>query len=144
MSLFGAIQLGGNTLRAMQIGLQVVGNNIANANTPGFVRQEAVFVPAPVMRQGNLILGLGVKVDSIIQKVDQFVLERLAGARSDRASAEIQEETDRDLEVLLNELSDDGDLSSAFTDFFNAINEVLKDPSNVATRNLAVGKGDAL
>ena len=78
MSLFGAIQLGGNTLRAMQIGLHVVGNNIANANTPGYVRQEAVYVPAPVMRQGNLILGLGVQVDSIIQKLDQFVLERLA------------------------------------------------------------------
>ena len=128
----------------MQIGLHVVGNNIANANTPGFVRQEAVFVPAPVMRQGNLILGLGVMVDSIIQKVDQFVLDRLAGARSDRAGAEVQEETYRDLEVLLNELSADGDLSGALTGFFNAVDEVLKDPSNVATRNLAVGKGEAL
>ncbi len=50
MSLFGSIQMGGNTLQAMQIGLQVVGNNIANANTPGYVRQEAVYVPAPVQR----------------------------------------------------------------------------------------------
>ena len=31
MSLFGSLQLAGNTLRAMQIGLHVVGNNIANA-----------------------------------------------------------------------------------------------------------------
>ena len=46
MSLFGAIQMGGNTLQAMQIGLQVVGNNIANANTPGYVRQEAVCASA--------------------------------------------------------------------------------------------------
>src|SRR4051812_45962974 len=45
MSLFGAIQMGGNTLRAMQIGLQVVGNNIANANTPGYIRQEAIYTP---------------------------------------------------------------------------------------------------
>ena len=46
MSLFGSIQMGGNTLQAMQIGLQVVGNNIANANTPGYVRQEAIYAPA--------------------------------------------------------------------------------------------------
>ena len=33
MSLFGSIHLGANTLRAMQIGLQVTGNNIANTIT---------------------------------------------------------------------------------------------------------------
>src|SRR6185436_8877175 len=134
MSLFGAIQMGGNTLRAMQIGLQVVGNNIANANTPGYVRQEAIYVPAPVQRQGRLILGLGVEVDSIVQKIDRFVQERLVGARSDRANAEVQESTYKDLETLLNELSSDVDLSSAMTGFFNSIDEVLKDPGNVATR----------
>ena len=48
MSLFGSIQMGSSTLRAMQIGLQVVGNNIANADTPGYIREEAVFAPAPV------------------------------------------------------------------------------------------------
>jgi flagellar hook-associated protein 1 FlgK len=144
MSLFGSIQMGGNTLKAMQIGLQVVGNNVANANTPGYVRQEAIFVPAPVQRLGPLILGTGVLVDSIVQKLDKFVLERLVGARGDRANADVQEQVYSDLEVLLNELSADTDLSSGFTDFFNAIDEVLKDPGSVATRNLAIGKGIAL
>ena len=79
-----------------------------------------------------------------MQKIDHFVQERLVGARGDRANAEVQEQVYRDLEVLLNELSDDVDLSSSLTGFFNAIDEVLKDPGNVATRNLAVGKGIAL
>lgn len=144
MSLFGSIQMGGNTLKAMQIGLQVVGNNIANANTPGYIRQEAIFAPAPVQTHGKLVLGTGVLVDSIVQKLDKFVQERLLGARGDRANAQAQEEVYRDLEVLLNELSADTDLSSAMTDFFNAVDEVLKDPGNVATRNLAIGKGIAL
>src|ERR1700741_2622249 len=103
MSLFGSIQMGGSTLQAMQIGLQVVGNNIANANTPGYVRQEAVFAPAPVQRQGNLILGLGVRVDSIVQKIDKFVQDRLIGAHGDRANADTQAQVYRDLETLLNE-----------------------------------------
>jgi flagellar hook-associated protein 1 FlgK len=137
--------MGGNTLRAMQIGLQVVGNNIANANTPGFIRQEAIYVPAPVQRQGKLILGLGVQVDSIVQKIDRFVQERLVGARGDRANAEVQEQVYRDIEGILNELSDEQiDLSSALTGFFNAVHEVMKDPGNLGTRNLAVGKGVAL
>jgi len=144
MSLFGSIQMGSSTLRAMQIGLQVVGNNIANANTPGYVREEAVFGPSPVQRLGRLILGTGVEVDSIVQKIDRFVQERLVGAHGDRANAEAQEQVYRDLETLLNELSDSVDLSSALTGFFNSVDEVLKDPGNAATRNLAVGKGIAL
>src|SRR3954470_17022384 len=144
MSLFGAIQMGGSSLQAMQIGLQVVGNNIANADTPGFVREEAVFAPAPVQRLGSLVLGLGVKVDAIVQKLDKFVQERLVGAKGDRANAEVQEQTYHELETVLNELSDSVDLSSSFTGFFNSVDEVMKDPGNVATRNLAVGKGIAL
>src|SRR6185436_12999196 len=134
MSLFGAIQMGGNTLRAMQIGLQVVGNNIANANTPGYVRQEAIFTPAPVQRQGKLILGLGVEVDSIVQKLDRFVQERLVGARSDTAAAETQENTYHDLEVMANALSGEVDLGTDLTSFFNSIHEILTDPGNVAAR----------
>ncbi len=144
MSLFGAIQMGGNTLRAMQIGLQVVGNNIANAGTPGYVREEAIYVPAPVQRLGNLVLGTGVLVDSIVQKLDRFVLERLVGARGDRASAELQAQVYRDVEGILSALADDGDLSSAMSGFFNAIDEVMKAPGDMATRNLVVAEGAEL
>jgi flagellar hook-associated protein 1 FlgK len=57
----------------------------------------------------------------------------------------VQEQVYRDIEGILNELSDDGvDLSDALTGFFNAVHEVMKDPGNLGTRNLAVGKGVAL
>src|SRR3954467_1929210 len=125
MSLFGAIQIGGGTLQAMQIGLQVVGNNIANANTPGYVREEAIFAPAPVQRQGKLVLGLGVQVDSIVQKLDKFLQARLVGAKGDRAGAEVQEQTFRELETTLNALSGSVDLGGALSGFFNSIDEVM-------------------
>jgi flagellar hook-associated protein 1 FlgK len=144
MSLFGAIQIGGGTLQAMQIGLQVVGNNIANANTPGYIREDAVFAPAPVQRVGGLVLGLGVTVDSIQQKLDKFVQARLVGAQGDTANAEVQEQTYQELETTLNALSGSVDLNTSMTDFFNSIKEVMKAPENAATRNLAVGKGVTL
>jgi flagellar hook-associated protein 1 FlgK len=144
MSLFGSIQMGGGTLQAMQIGLQVVGNHIANATTPGFVREEAIFAPAGVQHLGGLVLGLGVRVDSIVQKLDKFVQARLVGAKGDRAGAEVQEQAYKDLETILNELSDSTDLSSAFTGFFNSVDEVMKAPDDPAKRNLAVGKGISL
>ncbi len=144
MSLFGSIHLGANTLRAMQIGLQVTGNNIANANTPGFVRQEVIYSPAPVQKIGNLTLGLGVQVDAIVDKIDKFVLDRLVGARGDRAGAEVHEEAYREIENLLNGLSGETDLSTEFTNFINSIGGVLDAPNDPAARHLVITLGDKL
>lgn len=143
MSLFGAIRLAANTLQANQIAMQVVGQNIANANTPGYIREETVLTPAPTQRLGNLLLGLGVRVEAVIQKIDHFLEGRLRGSVSEKSSAEAQEDAYIQLEQLMGELSDT-DLSTALTSFFNAISEVLNQPENLSVRNLAVLSGATL
>ena len=40
MSLFSSIQMASNSLQIQQIGLQVAGQNIANASTPGYSREQ--------------------------------------------------------------------------------------------------------
>ncbi len=143
MSLFGAIRLAANTLQANQIAMQVVGQNIANANTPGYIREETVLTPAPTQRLGNLLLGLGVRVEAVVQKIDQFLEGRLRGSVSEKSSAEAQEDAYIQLEQIMGELSDT-DLSTALTSFFNAISEVLNQPENLSVRNLAVLSGATL
>lgn len=143
MSLFSSLQMAGNTLQAMQIGLHVVGNNIANANTPGYVRERAVFTPAPVQKLGNLTLGLGVQISGIVQNIDKFAEQRLRDAGGDRAGAELEEATYRDLEVLLNSLGE-SNVSAKLTDFFNSISEINNSPENPATKNLAISAGEQL
>ncbi|MDA1055710.1 MAG: flagellar hook-associated protein FlgK [Planctomycetota bacterium] len=143
MSLLGSLQIASNALFASQIGLQVTGNNIANANTPGYVRQRAVFTPATTQLIGNLPLGLGVRVQGIIQQSDRFLSERLRGAISDLASTEAQEDVYVQLEALIGELTDT-DLSSSMSNFFNAIDDILNQPEDIAVRNLAVLQGQAL
>src|SRR6185503_1885623 len=113
----GSIQMAGNTLQAMQIGLHVVGNNIANANTPGYIRERTLFTPAPVQKLGNLTLGLGVEIAGIVQSLDRFAEERLRDVGGDRASADIQEKVYLDLESILGELSDT-DVSTSLSNFF--------------------------
>ncbi|NQU26500.1 MAG: flagellar hook-associated protein FlgK [Candidatus Nealsonbacteria bacterium] len=143
MSLFSSIGLANNTLQANQIALQVIGQNIANANTPGYIREEVVLTPAATQKKGNLLLGLGVRVEAIIQKIDLFLEERLRGAVSDRVSAETLENTYMQLEGVIGELSDT-DLSTSMTNFFNAINDVVNEPTNITLRNLAVLQGGIL
>ena len=145
MSLFGSLQNAGNTLQAMQIGMQVVGNNIANANTEGFVRERVNYAPAPVQKKGNLTIGLGVLVDSITQVIDENLVRQLHGATGDRVSADLQNEAYKDLERLLGELSD-SDLSSAINDFFGSIEDTLNPAAGEAlsVRNLAALEGQQL
>lgn len=143
MSLFSSLQLANNSLRAQQIGLQVTGQNIANANTPGYIREEVVFNPAPTQRQGGLLLGLGVEVTAVIQKIDLFLEERLRGAQSERAGNEVQEQAYLQLESVVGELSET-DLSTALNSFFSSIHEILNQPDDKSIRNLAVLEGQKL
>jgi flagellar hook-associated protein 1 FlgK len=143
MSLYSSIRLAANALNATQIGLQVVGQNIANADTPGYIREEAVLTPSPPQRIGKLVLGTGVDVQAVVQKIDYFLEERLRGCVSDRVEAETLESNYSQLESLIGELGN-ADLSTLMDNFFSSVAEVLNQPESVAVRNLAVLQGNTL
>jgi flagellar hook-associated protein 1 len=143
MTLFSTIGLSANALNVASLGLQVTGNNIANANTPGYIRQRLLQVPAPTYQYGGLLLGLGVEAQGVVQVIDKFLAERMRQASSDLASGETQESTYTQLESLINELGDN-DLSTSLTSFFNSIQDVLNQPESTSVRNVAVQQGRAL
>jgi flagellar hook-associated protein 1 FlgK len=143
MSLFSSIQLARNALTAAEIGLHVAGNNIANANTPGYVRQTVEYAAAPPQKVGALPIGLGVEILAIRQQSDRFLEERVRSATSDLANAEQQEKTYLELEGLVGALNDTG-LGKSLTDFFGSVQEVLNQPESTSVRGLAVLRGAAL
>jgi flagellar hook-associated protein 1 FlgK len=143
MSLFSALQLSSNALQANQIALQVVSQNISNANTPGYSRAEVEMQAAPTQKFGGVLLGLGVQVGGVTQQIDKYLEERLRNATSDRASSDTKESTFQELEGVLNVLSDTS-VNSSFNKFFAAVNEVLNQPESVSNRNLAVLQGRTL
>lgn len=140
MTLYSTLRMSANTLQANQIGMQVISQNIANANTEGYLREEIVYSPAPTQEYGGLLLGLGVEVEAIVQKVDYFLEDRLRSSTSDLSGSEIVEDTYAELEGILNEL-EDSDLSTSLNDFFSSISEILNQPESVSVRNLAVLEG---
>jgi len=143
MSLYSSIRLGANTLKANQIALQVVGQNIANANTEGYIREEVELTPARTQRYGGLLLGMGVQVLAVTQQIDEFLEERLRGAVSEQASSETLEQAYAQLESIIGELSEN-DLSTSMDNFFAAVHEVLNQPESVSVRNLAMLQGKTL
>lgn len=143
MSLFSAIQLASNALQANQIGLQVVGQNISNANTPGYSREVVSLTPGTTQQSGALLLGTGVQVQGIVQQIDQYLEGRTRTATSDSASASTQQATYQSLEQMLNALGDSS-IGSQMNDFIASVQNVLNQPESTSVRNLAVLQGSTL
>lgn len=143
MSLFAAIQNSANALSVADLGLQVTGNNVANANTPGYIRQELVQTSGPGIRVGGVLLGYGVRAVGIVQSIDTFVAERLRNTSSDLAASEALSGVYTQLESVFNELSDN-DLSSRIADFSNSIHDLLNQPGNPSLRRLVIERAKTL
>src|SRR5215510_5247363 len=72
MSLLGILNIGRRALVAQQAGLNAVGNNIANVNTPGYTRQEALFESDSIRIPGLGGLGTGISVLGTRRNRDVF------------------------------------------------------------------------
>lgn len=143
MSLFSSIQQAASALQISELGLHVVGNNIANANTPGYIRQELVQTPAVALKFGDVILGYGVRAVGVVQKLDNFAVERLRQTESALASSTTLDEIYQQVEAIFGELTDD-DISSQLNTFSSAIHDVLNQPGNDALRRLVIERGKTL
>lgn len=137
MTLFSSLYVGASAIHANQFALQVVGNNIANAGSEGYVRQEAVFGTLDSVRAGALTFGAGARTVAIRQQIDRQLNERARQAGGEVEAADAQASLFRRVEVVFNELTDQ-DLSSALGNFFDALQNVANRPDDVALRAIAV------
>src|SRR3954463_13651293 len=77
-----AFNLGIESLLAAQTSLDTVGHNLANANTPGYSRQNVLLVTAPAVKIGNRWVGNGVRADAVVSVRDLLVDKRILVQRS--------------------------------------------------------------
>ena len=71
--------VGSSALNSLQRAISTTGNNIANANTDGYSRQEVEFASRTPNRIGGVTLGTGVEVSSIRREYDQFLTQDVQG-----------------------------------------------------------------
>ena len=66
-----------SALTTSQQALAVTGHNVANVNTPGYSRQEAVLTERPPLNGQPGMVGTGVQATSIRRYTDQFINRQL-------------------------------------------------------------------
>lgn len=143
MSINGALQIGQSAILASQAAIQVAGNNMANAATPGYSRQIARLAPGRAEMTGRGFIGTGVQLQRIVRAVDVALQGRTRAAISEQNSAEIDQRFLSAIESVRNELGD-SDLSSRLSAFFNGFSELANAPGDEAVRTVVVQQGSGL
>jgi flagellar hook-associated protein 1 len=141
--LFSILQMGGGALRAQQMALNATGQNITNANTPGYSRQRVSLAAAPPNNVDGHIVGSGVKVASVDRVVDKFLNEQLRVENGNLAYLEKKKQGFDRLEAVFADTEEYG-LSGTLSSFWNAWQELSNDPGSRVTRTQLVSAGEDL
>jgi flagellar hook-associated protein 1 FlgK len=142
MSFDFGIANGLRALIAARLGMQTAGNNVANANTPGYTRQRIELASSLPFSLGGLQIGTGVDVTGITRLVDDGLERRLQLQLGVVGGAEVDQSRFDELESLLGD--PDGGLSGGLSGFFGAVDQLRTDPSDRSLRGGVVQAGNTL
>ncbi|CAH1387746.1 flagellar hook-associated protein FlgK [Candidatus Nitrotoga sp. M5] len=139
IGIFGS---GISALNAAQIGLSTVEHNIANANTPGFNRQQIVQTARISLDTGAGFIGQGVDVSTVKRIYNEFLSTQVLQGQ---AQASQLETNFQQIGQINNMLADsDAGLSPAIQDLFSAINNVSSSPESQAARQAMLSSAQFL
>ena len=136
------ISIAGNAVKTNQAALAVVGNNIANVNTDGYVRQELDIRENLPTKIGTAYIGSGALATGVKRAYDSLVESSLRSSFSDlRSQAPIIDLTNRVIDILGD---DKASLSPALDDFFSSFRDLGLDPSSQLRRDVALSEAEGL
>ncbi len=140
MPTLSGVNLSLNALLAHAQAIEIIEHNVANANTEGYHRQEAVMrttVPSNLYGMdrgiGAGVRGTGVEVAQIRRFSLSFFDTRFRTVSSEASEWSVQSEVLQQLEMTLAETSSDG-LLNKMDEFWNSWQILSNDPSNLSLR----------
>lgn len=143
MSILGLFDIGKSALFASQTALTVTSNNIANANTPGYNRQDVILNIANPINSGAGMIGMGVTTEGIRSSYDKFIQAQLLGQQQNQGRSASMDQAWGQVEQVFNEAKGVG-LSSSLNDYFNAWQDVATNPASQPPRTVLLQRAKAL
>lgn len=138
MSISQALNTTLSGLRATQAGLQLVAANVANAQTPGYVRKSAEFIASTAGDSG------GVRIGAINRELDQYLQRQLRVESAGGSYADLRAEFYRRLQGLYGAPGSDSSLETAFNNFTGSVQALITSPDSAAARSLVLSGAQVL
>lgn len=130
-------QILGNALTGMQASqtaLKVVSQNVANANTPGYVRAAAQFSPQVVAG-----FGAGVSIETITRATDRFLALAQRNAAATQGAVTARAELLDRAQLVFGDPNGSQTLFTAVDDVFAAFIGLSQDPASSVARRDVLG-----
>jgi len=142
-SIYGILHIGRQALAAQQEALNVTAHNIANVNTEGYSRQRVVMeTTAPITTVTGQI-GTGVVVSGVERVYDKYLAKQISNENETLGRWEAEKNGLERVEVVFNETSGYG-LNQAMSDFWDAWQDLVNNPSGAAEREMVAWSGENL
>jgi len=128
----GLLSIGSSGLSAAYTALETTGNNIVNANTPGYSRQIVEFAAQVSAGVSGTYIGQGVAVASVTRAYNELLTRQVDSAQAAASQTGTRA-------TLLNQVSNlfastTSGLGVAVNQFFAQVQTLTQQPSNVAVR----------
>jgi flagellar hook-associated protein 1 FlgK len=144
MAISPILSVAQRALVASETALEVLSNNIANVNTPGYTRQRAVFTSDPPVANGTgLLVGTGARVEQVQQVADALLDRRLVRSETDRQQQAARRDLLEGLAAVVNDVQEPA-LTSDVSAFFDAADALARNPGGLAERQTLLGRAIAL
>jgi len=137
-----SFNIGVTSLLSNQAALQVVGHNIANANTPGFSRQTVSLQQVPGQQFGVGYFGRGVQVAGVERAFNQFLTREANITAAASEASNLRYQRLQALEALFPMGA--AGLGQQLNGFLNSWADALASPTNQTARAVVLTRADDL
>lgn len=125
--------------------LSVTAENVANANTEGYIRRDVTMTALPGARMtavSGSTLGQGVQVLDVRRAFDALTADRLRASESALAAAETRVALGEGMESALLPGADG--IATAMDEFFDSLNHLSAQPADLGLRRVVLQMGSAV
>lgn len=134
--------IGMQALDVSEAELNTAGNNIANANTPGYTDETVDISANPTTLSGGSVSGGGVTLDQIASSRDELLNRQIQQQTSLQSSADTESAA---LEQLQTYFSSDGtDIASGLSSFSSSLTALSANPGNESVQQSVLSAGKNL
>lgn len=137
-----SLNIGARALNANLAALQVIGNNIANVNTPGYSRQNVIQQTSGYQQMGNGYFGKGMEIATVERSHNAYLTREAQMTGSVAAADALRYARLQQLESAFP--TGTAGLGAALNDMLNAWSDVASSPGNLTARVVVIAKGEEL
>src|SRR6266567_2034861 len=139
MGLSQALSTAMSGLRATQASLALVGSNVANAETPGYVKKTVNQVAGTTGEFGSSVL-----INGVNRQLDQYLQTQLRTESSGASYADVRSSYLANLQNVYGNPDESGTIESAFNNLLTAFQGLSTSPDSQSARIGAVSAAQAM